>query len=74
MKKQLIKKAEIAELSVIKDTNNKWIIKGVTINGKIWLLQECQEDKWLVTINTIPEAIIKTETAIEIFNNKFFVN
>ncbi len=74
MKNILVQKAKRAGLYVIKDFCQKWIIEGIAKNKQLWLLEEQEQGTWLVKINRIPQAVLDTETAIAVLDNKFFVS
>lgn len=74
MKNILVNKAQKAGLYVIKDFCQKWIIEGISTNKKLWLLEEQEQGRWLVKVDRIPQAVLDTETAIAVLDNKFFVS
>ncbi|MDJ0632228.1 MAG: hypothetical protein QNJ34_03450 [Xenococcaceae cyanobacterium MO_188.B29] len=73
MKNILVDKAKKAGLYVIEDFCQRWIIEGIAKNKKLWLLEEQETGTWLIKVDRIPEAVLDTETAIAILDNKFFV-
>ncbi len=73
MKNRLINKAKRAGLYVIEDFCQKWRIEGIAINKQRWHLEEQEQGRWLVKVERIPQAVLDTETAIAVLDNKFFV-
>ncbi|VEP15186.1 hypothetical protein H1P_3130005 [Hyella patelloides LEGE 07179] len=67
MREELIDKAKFLSFSVFQNpSNNKYVIEYILTSEDIFLLEEQELDKWLLSVNRIPEVIIGTETALGI--------
>ena len=68
MKQKLLNEAKSLGFELYQDSSKKWVIKGYR-NQKKWLIQEQEEDRWLITINGNPQMLIRTRIAISIISN-----
>ena len=68
MKQKLLNESKSLGFELDQDSSEKWVIKGYR-NQKKWLIQEKEEDRWLITINGNPQMLIITRIAISIISN-----
>ena len=68
MKQKLLNEAKLLGFSMYQNSSKKWVIEGYK-NQKTWLIQEKEEDRWLITIDGIPQMLIETKIAISIISN-----
>ena len=68
MKQKLLNKTKLLGFRAYQDSFKKWVIEGYK-NRKTWLIQEREEDRWLIVINGIPQMLIETKVAIGIISN-----
>ena len=68
MKQKLLNESKSLGFELDQDSSEKWVIKGDR-NPKKWLIQEKEEDRWLITIDGIQEMLIETKIALSIISN-----